>query len=314
MSRRPADFQGFVGQRRAVRFLEPQLKGAVARSEPLPHLLILGPSGVGKTRLATSLASAYGSNLIVINGHDSVRRIAAAMTDAVKGDLVFIDECHALSAEAQHLLLEIIDKRELPKWAVTTEAKKEDSEPQSLQEFTVVLATDRPGRLFDALQKRMDIRISLSFYSLREMREICDRVASDLPILVSPQARNLIAQLGGGLPRKTRHLLQNMRRHFPEAQRLAIDHVRRFMKESGIDSKGLDSFDRRYLKVLLRDGATSVEGLASSLGCDVDHLRRHIEPSLRRLHLIRIASRGRQLTELGKEWISRRAAKERKEV
>ena len=123
---------------------------------------------------------------------------------------------------------------------------------------------------------------------------------------MSPHGARLIAEVSGGLPRKAKHHLQNMRRHIPGAQsrQIHLKEVRRFLREFGVDAKGLTAQDRLYLSYLRDVGSASLESLAICLGLDAPYVRQQIEPLLIQQHrLVVIGPSGRRLTPAGKQWI-----------
>ena len=311
MPRPVPSFGKFVGHKPKVDYLRRQADGAKERGEPCAPVLFIGPSGVGKTLLGRALATHFGSNMILANGQESAHDLLAKLGQLRSGDFFFVDEAQNLSAKAQDLLLCVIDGEPLPpcddphRSAAT--GSHAAANPMAIVRCTVVLATDRPGKLVNALQKRMEIKIRLGSYSLREMREIVSRQAKDMNLLISAQARNRIAKVAGGLPRSSQHLLNNLRRHFVavEHQEISLPQVRQFLKAAGIDRNGLGQWERRYLRHLARVGKASLESLALRLGTDPDYVLRQVEPPLMRLCLISVGSSGRALTELGRKYLSR---------
>jgi Holliday junction DNA helicase RuvB len=310
MSYQLPHFQGFVGNRRVVRLLQTQLAGALARGETLPPTLIFGPSGVGKNALAEALAKAAKKKMILLNGRVIAAELAKQFIGAESGDFLFIDEAHSLTVEAQQLLFEVIDYQRVPSFRTTHTASTQENSADyvNIKTVNLVLATDQPGKLVNALIRRLAIRVELRFYTLKDMRAICDHIMAQLNLLCTGQVRNRIARLCKGLPRNAKHLLQGLRRHFPDAEsrKLGMEELRQFMADSGIDPHGLDVTDRGYLKLLAAGKRVSVEGLASQIGCDATYLRRQVEPSLLKLGLITIASSGRQITTRGEQWINRK--------
>lgn len=307
MPRPVPTFRKFVGHQKQVDLLLRQLLGAKSRGEPFPTTLFSGPSGVGKTLLAESLAEEYGTRLIESNGHESLEEFASRFTSAKAGDIRYIDEVHRASPRVQELLFEVIDKRRVPNIFEKSDESTDDLPFIEIAPCTVIMATDQPGKLMNALIKRAELHIRLGYYSDREMREITDRLAADFGMLLSPQARGRIATASLGLPRKAKHMLLNLRRQYPDAKhrQLSISDTQKFFRAFEIDAKGLEKMDRDYLRFLKKHGRSSLESLALGLGFDVDYVRRQMEPVLIRAGLISIGSGGRQLTDTGQDWINK---------
>ena len=171
MPRRSFGLRNFIGQEREVIKLVRQIAGAKLRGEPLPPMLIIGPSGIGKTYLAKCLAGEVGTSLIVANGKESQGKLAGKFRSAKHRDIILIDEAHNLKPDSQEMLYEVIDNSVVPEGDGTESA--EETVYAEIPACTVLLATNQPGKLLDAAQKRMEITINLTYYPLAEMRELC---------------------------------------------------------------------------------------------------------------------------------------------
>jgi Holliday junction DNA helicase RuvB len=307
---RPAPrFRNFIGHRRIVALLRRQLEGAQARGEPFPHTLLHGPSGVGKSLLAGALAAEMGTGIVEAMGYDDRPTLVKKLARLRPHDFLLVDECHRLGPLEQELLCEAIDGDRLPSASRRRgEPKADGDEEAGLPPWTVILVTDQPGRLLDALRKRVVITQCLSHYPEKELKEIVEVLASRADLLLSPQSAWLIARVAGGLPRRARHLLQNLRLYFPDAEsrQLGLEQIRQFLAADGIDRAGLGRLERHYLRAIARLDGASLESIGLMLGCDPAYVRREIEPMLVWRGLVRIAPSGRQLTAAGQEWVHRR--------
>jgi holliday junction DNA helicase RuvB len=307
MARPVKEFRDFVGHHRVVKLLLRQLAGAKARGEPLLPILIQGRSGCGKTLLARAIAAEAGGDFVFVHARIRTRELAARLADVETGATVFLDEVHALEASAQELLMEAIDSM-FP----TGNGDSQSHKVPTMKRFALVLATDRPGELLDALKKRIRLPISLDLYRPREMGAIVDRIAASLKLLLTAQARNRVARVSHGLPRQTLMLLENLARHFPDPTReLSVQDIRVCLRDLGIDSLGLNAQHRKYLRFLTRVETASLDLLATHLGTDALAVQHDVEDLLQRLGFITIRHRGRELTALGKQWVDKHSATER---
>ena len=303
-------FHNFVGHKKVVDLLRRQLEGVQARGEPFPHTLITGASGLGKTLLAEALAAEYDASLVKTIGDISKAGLVDRLVALSTNDFLFIDEAHALKRSVQELLYEAIDNLWVPRVpdSVAASAPQQEGEDGvTIKPCTILLASDLPGGLSNALQKRMALRVALNYYPIDELKEIVERLASDIDVLLSPHAARLIAQVSVGLPRRAKQYLQTLRNHFSdsEKQQVSVPQVREFLAAFGIDDKGLGTQDRQYLDYLKDVGAASLESLAICLGLDCDFVRRQIESVLLRQRLVKIGPSGRTLTPMGLDWINK---------
>lgn len=294
----------FIGQQKEVMKLQRQIAGAKTCSEPLPPMLIIGPSGIGKTYLVKCLAEEVGTSLIRAHGKESEPTLVGKLRRVKHGDIVLIDEAHNLSPEAQEMIYEVIDNSQVP------EGDGTESEDEmiylEIPSCTVLLATNQPGKLLDAMQKRMEFTINLGYYPLNEMQEIADHLAAKLNMFVSLQASKLIAKVSGGLPRCAKHHLKNLRRHCPNAQGREIRcvQVRDYLATFQIDDQGLGPQELDYMRYLQKVNKASLESIRLHLGLDVNHVRQQIEARLQRLGFITLSG-GRELTQAGRMWLAK---------
>jgi Holliday junction resolvasome RuvABC ATP-dependent DNA helicase subunit len=312
--RRPKDFHGFIGQRRAVRFLQRQLRGAQALGQPCPHLLFVGESGMGKTRLARALAKEYGTELHVLLGKANPAQLCERLVRVRRGDFLFLDEAHNLPRDTQESLYEVIDDwRVKDRVGDKAEVARDADGRLIIQPHSLILATDQPGELLNALQKRMGYTVTLTKYSMDELIEITYAAASQLDLLLSPQGMRAVAGASQGQPRRAKQHLEGLRRAFHSSTgQLSVENVRHYLKSAGVDAAGLDRLQREYLRKLRRLGTASLDTLANLVGVDAAYARGQVEPGLVALGFLRISQSGRRLTPAGREW-ARRGKTSRKE-
>jgi Holliday junction DNA helicase RuvB len=306
-------FHDFFGQRRAVTYLQKQLAGAMARGEPFPHTIMLGSSGMGKTLLGRALAAELGTEVVAATGADDRETLAAKLLRLRAHDVLFIDEAHRLDRDAQESLYEPIDDNTVagPARALPTRGERiDDPPPHDLPPWTLILATDQPGRLLNALGKRIACQVYFDPYSADELKKIVEAQASKVNLLISPQAARIIAEHADGIPRRAEHLIQGLRYHFPQdrMEQLGISDVRSYLRDEGYDESRLGPIEQRYLSTLDAQGPASLATLAQCLGVDAPFVQSQVEPPLIRRGLVQIVPAGRRLTGAGQELLRSRAA------
>jgi Holliday junction DNA helicase RuvB len=311
---KPKPFHGFIGQRRKIAHLTQQLAGSQAQGKPFPHCLFKGLSGMGKTKLALALAEASGTNCRILHSKVSPRELCEAAVQLAKGDFLFLDEAHRLPKETQEAIYELTDhyclSDRLEKGSDAEKiAQRDDNGKLIISPCTVVLATDQPHTLLQALRNRMKLSVALDDYRVEDLIEIAFEIASakDTQLLISSQALRIMAQASQNRPRQVRHILRQMRNHFhaDREHQLTNEDVRKFFRSAGLSDYGLDDQQQKCLHILYDRGRASLQNMASMLGTDVDDLRCEIEPGLVKLGLIDISPSGRSLTPDGRNWVER---------
>jgi len=301
MGRGPFQVHDFVGQKRA---LAPALRlqdGATARGEPAPHMLFTGPSGTGKSLAAMTLARRAGAEMTKFLGKATTAEIAQKLTQMNLCDIGFYDECHGLENDAQELLMDAIDSGHVPGKLVPG---ADPAGHVAIPPLTLILATDRPGKLLNSLLKRIPLPVRFKPYPVDEMKEIVARIGDRRGVLLSAQAARDLARVCHGLPRRAEHHVNNLRLTFADSERrkLGLEDVRTYLDEVGLDEDGLDEMAREYVRFLRRNRVASADAVAGFLGTDVEYLKCQVEQPLRFRGLVTVGRGGRVLTEKGKEW------------
>ena len=302
-------FHGFCGQPAIVQAIRTHCAGAIQRSLALPHMLLGGPSGMGKTHLAHATAAELGTRCIgVFSSKDARRPAMIEKLSSVKfGDIFFVDEIHALPIESQELLYPAIDRQQIPKLEIEKKRTVENGWID-IPKFTLIAATDQPGHLRHALQQRIVLRFTLTEYAPREMRQIALNYAAELGVLLTPQSATVIASACRGTPRRARHMLESLNLCLKEPQApVTASAARKHLLSLGIDALGLTPDDRRCLRILAERGSPiSADNLARALGLDRAALQREVEPFLIQRGWLGTASCGRFLTPAGQALVAGR--------
>lgn len=311
---RPAPrFGDYIGHKKIIDLLKRELEGAIALKEPMPHILLKGRSGVGKTRLARVLATERGTRLRRLLGRRVTwKRLVRILLALRSGDFLFVDEAHAIEPAQQELLYEAIDRHRIP----LPKGKGEKRKRATVQPFTLILATDQPFKLLPALRARIPTKVEIPPYPLREMREIIATIAARKRVLLTPQATGLLARVCGGIPRSARDYLAMLRCYYPCAgHKIEISEIRQFLRANGISAGGFDRLQRKYLRELRTQKSASLITLALLLDTNPAEVRWYVEPLLVQRGLVVVTSTGRRLTHKGREWVDRRrqAARKKKE-
>jgi holliday junction DNA helicase RuvB len=301
-SLRPQTLGDFVGQRDLVGHLRIVLGSARARNQCADHLLFAGPPGLGKTSLASIVASEMGAGFRVTSGPVLSRPgdLAALLTDLQDGDVLFIDELHRLSRAVEEVLYPAMEDLRLD--VMIGRGPSARSIRLDLPNFTLVGATTRTGLVAAPLRDRFGFIGQLDLYDVEELTEIAARSAKLLEVSLSPEAATLIASRSRGTPRIANRLLRRVRdfasvgNHSDVSEDVARDALTLF----GVDEFGLDKIDRRILTLLCDQFASQPVGLttlAHACGEEPLTIEDAYEPYLLRSGLMIRTPRGRVATE-----------------
>jgi Holliday junction DNA helicase RuvB len=301
-SLRPQTLGDFVGQRDLVGHLQIVLGSARARNQCADHLLFAGPPGLGKTSLASIVASEMGAGFRVTSGPVLSRPgdLAALLTDLQDGDVLFIDELHRLSRAVEEVLYPAMEDLRLD--VMIGRGPSARSIRLDLPNFTLVGATTRTGLVAAPLRDRFGFIGQLDLYEVEELTEIASRSAKLLDVDLAPDAARLIASRSRGTPRIANRLLRrvrdfaSVRAHSDVTEDVARDALTLF----GVDEFGLDKIDRRILTLLCDQFASQPVGLttlAHACGEEPLTIEDAYEPYLLRSGLMIRTPRGRVATE-----------------
>jgi len=299
---RPTLLDEFVGQEGIKRRLRIYIEAAKGRGEPLDHVLLLSPPGLGKTTLAHIIAHEMGVNIKVSSGPAIERPgdLAAILTRLSPGDVFFIDEIHRLRRQVEEVLYPAMEEYKLD--IVLGEGPHARSLRLDLAPFTLVGATTREGLLTSPLRDRFEVTFRLEFYTPQELSEIIRRAGARLGVEVSEDGAWELATRARGTPRIALRLLRRARDVAQVASAPCVDGdlAKRTLDMLGIDEEGLDGLDRRILEVIIDrfdGGPVGLETLAAALGEDRDTISEVYEPYLIARGFIRRTPQGRQVTE-----------------
>ena len=302
---RPKRLNDFVGQHQLRERISIAMKAAQVRSDPMEHLLLHGPPGLGKTTIAHIVAEEMGSQAYVTSGPALTKGadLVGTLTRMQPGDVLFIDEIHRLPAAVEEYIYPAMEDFKID--FTLDGGMHARVVTYHLKPFTLIGATTRAGLLTAALRSRFGISHRLDFYEGSALESILDRAAARLGIgLTCPDARNLIASRSRGTPRICLRLLRRVRDYAQVrgSGNITSDMAVEALKLEGVDELGLDPLDRAYLGVLAdvyNGGPAGLEAIAATLGEDAGTLEDLVEPFLLQQGMLARTRQGRQLTPAG---------------
>jgi Holliday junction DNA helicase RuvB len=302
LSLRPAALSEFIGQSALVDNLRVSLTAAKQRGEPLEHVLLSGPPGLGKTCLATIIAHEMGTKITATSGPAVERAgdLIGILTNLEEGDILFIDEIHRLSKVVEEFLYPAMENCQID--FVVDKGPYARTIKFNLKRFTLVGATTRSGLLGAPLRSRFGIIHHFDFYKDEDLAKIIKRSSRLLGIRIEESGSLEIARRSRGTPRVANRLLRRVRDYaqVKEMPQITRDIADEALKSLGIDNEGLDELDRKVLRTILEaynGGPVGIETLAATLSEEPDTIMDTIEPFLLKAGFLKRTSRGREATQ-----------------
>lgn len=299
---RPRDFASYIGQERLKKNIQLAITAAKKRGEPIDHVLLYGPPGLGKTTMASVIANEMGANIRITSGPAIERAgdLASLLTNLQDGDILFIDEIHRLHRSVEEVLYSAMEDFKLD--IMLGKGPSARSLRLDLPQFTIIGATTRTGALAAPLRDRFGHQYRLEFYTDEEISKIIQRAASILGVDIKPDAALYLAKRSRLTPRIANRLLKRVRDYADVNGDGIIDRVisEKALALMEIDELGLDPADRRVLITLIErhnGGPVGVETLAALTGDERTTIEDFFEPYLMQIGLLERTPRGRKATQ-----------------
>ena len=305
-SLRPRHLEEYVGQEKVKENLKIYIEAAKQRGEPLDHVLLYGPPGLGKTTLSNIIATEMGVNIRITSGPAIEKQgdLAAILTNLNEGDVLFIDEIHRLSRSVEEILYPAMEDYALD--IIIGKGPSARSIRIDLPRFTLIGATTRAGQMTTPLRDRFGVILKLELYTPEELATIVRRNAGILGMEIEDDGAIEIASRSRGTPRIANRLLKRVRDFAQIMSDGAIDRkiASYALNKLEIDHLGLDNVDRRMLETIIKfydGGPVGLETLAATVGEEAVTLEDMYEPYLMQIGFLSRTPRGRCVTRLACE-------------
>jgi Holliday junction DNA helicase RuvB len=304
LSLRPQKLVNYIGQDKVKETMNIFIESAKMRNQPLDHVLLSGPPGLGKTTLANIISNEMGVNIRVTSGPAIERPgdLAAILTNLNENDVLFIDEIHRLNKSVEEIMYPALEDYALD--IIIGKGPSARSIRLDLPKFTLIGATTRSGMLASPFRDRFGVMCNLDFYNTEDLKKIILRSAGIINIQINDTGAEEIARRSRGTPRIANRLLKRVRDYAIVKSNGIIDTqtADKALKMLEIDEMGLDKLDRKILNTIIeyyKGGPVGLDTLAASIGEEKGTIEDVYEPFLLQIGYINRTPRGRIVTELG---------------
>ena len=301
-SLRPKTLSEYIGQEKAKQNLSIFIEAARRRTEPLDHVLLHGPPGLGKTTLAGIIAQEMGVNIRITSGPaiEKPGDLAALLTNLSENDILFVDEIHRLNRAVEEILYPAMEDYAID--IIIGKGPSANSIRLDLPKFTLIGATTRAGSLSAPLRDRFGVTLRLELYTPEELAKIVTRSAGILNVSIEPEGAMEIARRSRGTPRIANRMLRRVRDF---AQVMADGVITKSVADKAllaleVDYLGLDNVDRRMLQAIIENyggGPVGLDTLAATIGEESVTLEDVYEPYLMQIGFLTRTPRGRCVTQ-----------------
>jgi holliday junction DNA helicase RuvB len=298
---RPHDFSNYIGQERLKQNIKLAIEAAKKRGEPLDHVLLHGPPGLGKTTMASVIAHEMGAQIRITSGPAVERAgdLASLLTNLADGDILFIDEIHRLNRTVEEVLYSAMEDFKLD--IMLGKGPSAKSLRLDLPKFTIIGATTRTGSLAAPLRDRFGMIHRLNFYTPEEIEQIITRAAKILNVKIDKPAASELAKRSRLTPRIANRLLKRVRDYADVNGDGIVDTALSFraLELLDVDELGLDAADRMLLSAIIENydgGPVGVETLAALTAEERGTIEDFYEPYLMQIGLLERTPRGRKVT------------------